>query len=85
MDVSPEGVTGHTRYEHESSTLCLATVCIGIGLCVVYTVTPPSWVVFRELFIYLVTDAIAVASVVVGLRRYRPTAPAGGCSSAPAC
>jgi hypothetical protein len=75
MDVSPSGVTARPRADLESSTLWLTTVLIGLGLCVVVALTPTSWVGFRELFIYLLTDAIAVAAIVVGVLRYKPTAP----------
>jgi signal transduction histidine kinase len=75
MDASPNGVVARTTEAHDSSRLCLTVLGVGLALCVVFAVTPDSMVAFRELLLYPLIDAIAVTSVVVGLRRHRPSTP----------
>jgi len=74
MDVSPKGAAARTS-RPESSALCTTILVIGLSVCFVYAAAPESWVVFRELLMYPLADAIAVTSVFVGVARYRPTQP----------
>ena len=50
------------------------TLTIGLGLCAAYAVLPASWTAVRHLVIYPAGGLVAAASVVVGVRRYRPAA-----------
>lgn len=50
-------------------------LAIGLFLCAAYAVLPASWDVLRHLVIYPAAGLLAVVSVAVGVRRFRPTAP----------
>ena len=50
-------------------------VAIALGLFVAFVATPSSWVVLRELVVYLLADLLALACVLVRVYRYRPNHP----------
>jgi signal transduction histidine kinase len=52
-----------------------ASAGVGVLICIVFVLIPRSHDVARTTFIYPLTEAAAIAAVVVGVRRYRPTAP----------
>lgn len=53
-----------------------ASVGFGLLMCLVFVLIPASNEVARSTFIYPLTEAAAVAAVILGVRRYRPSAPA---------
>jgi signal transduction histidine kinase len=48
----------------------------GLLLCAAYAVIPSSYVVLRELVVYLLAEVGAIVAILVGVRRYRPAAAA---------
>jgi signal transduction histidine kinase len=49
-----------------------AALAVGLALCVAYAVIPVDHVVVRDLVVYPLTDLLAIASVAIGVRLYRP-------------
>ncbi|HEU4693137.1 MAG TPA: ATP-binding protein, partial [Vicinamibacterales bacterium] len=74
MSVRPQAVARRSSEEH-SGTLLQRGAAIGLVLYAGFVVTPASWIVLRELVIYALAEVVAITSVLVGVYRYRPSAP----------
>ena len=68
---APEGVPAGRR---GNTRVWRAALGLGLLMCVVYVLIPASEDAARSV-VYALTEAAAVAAVVVGVRRYRPSAP----------
>jgi signal transduction histidine kinase len=65
---APAGRAGDAR-------LWRAWLAIALLVCLAWLVVPRGQVVLRELVLYPLVEAVAIAAIVVGVRRYRPSAP----------
>src|SRR5262245_59416738 len=71
----PPSVTPGVDARPEDAAPMARAVTIGVALVALWAVTPSSWTVLRGLVLYPAVGALAVGSVIVGVRRYRPRAP----------
>jgi signal transduction histidine kinase len=75
MAVSPVAVTQERRHRLSDTVLWRGALALGLLCAAIYALMPSSWAVLRQLIVYPAGDLVGVASVFVGIRRYRPVVP----------
>ena len=75
MDVSVEVAAPEEVRSSADAVAFRRTLTVGLLLCAAYAVLPGSWTVLRYLVIYPAAGLLAAASVLIGIRRFRPVAP----------